>query len=399
MITKEKRGGIEETPYYSHKIKGLARGCKHCVKGEKLVLFITGICNRGCFYCPLSDEKSGRDVVYANEWDTGHMSKGPLTEKEFEVIVEEARMCDAKGAGITGGDPLLVMERTVDAIKRLKGVFGRDFHIHLYTTLENTSAEKLAALHDAGLDEIRFHPSLENDTLWARIDLAKKYRWDVGVEIPVIPGYEEKTKKLVDYLNGRISFLNLNELELSDSSKNLLSERGYTNKDDESYAVAGSEESGLALMKYILNKGYKFKVHLCSVQLKDSVQIGERLKRRAKNASWEMDEVTDEGLLIRGAIYLKETAPGFSYRKMIKEMSGEKRKEFLSRLSALPEELGKRFSLKKDVFKVDDYKLRILTSEKIARKFASRLKTMNLVPAVVEEYPTRDGLEMDIEML
>jgi pyruvate formate-lyase activating enzyme-like uncharacterized protein len=324
---------------------------------------------------------------------------GPLTKKEFDIIIEEARMCDAKGAGITGGDPLLVIDRTVDAIKRLKSVFGKDFHIHLYTTLENTSAEKLAALNEAGLDEIRFHPSLENDAFWPRIDLAKKYRWDIGVEIPVIPGYEDKTKKLIDFLDGRIGFLNLNELELSDSSANKLSERGYTNKDDESYAVAGSEEAGLALMKYVLDKGYKFKVHLCSVQLKDSVQIGERLKRRAKNASWEMDEVTGEGLLIRGVIYLKETAPGFSYRKIIKELSEEKRDELLSRLEALPEELGKRFSLKKTVFKADDCKLRLLTSEKIARKFAERLKKMDLVPAVVEEYPTKDGLEMDIEML
>ena len=38
----------------------LAEGCKYCVKGSKMVLLITGVCNAGCFYCPVSAEKKGR---------------------------------------------------------------------------------------------------------------------------------------------------------------------------------------------------------------------------------------------------------------------------------------------------------------------------------------------------
>jgi len=389
---------IERTPYHSYKIKTLPKGCKLCVRGQKLVLFITGLCNRRCFYCPLSDEKKDKDVVYANEWDTGHRG-GELIKEQMDVIIEEARLCNAKGAGITGGDPLLVADRAAEVIRKLKSSFGKSFHIHLYTSLENVTEDKLKKLHDAGLDEIRFHPNLDDDSLWSRIELARRFDWDVGVEIPVIPGYEEKTKKLLDHVHDQIDFLNLNELELSDNSASRLADMGFEAKSDESYAVRGSEEMALRLMQYCLEKGYDYKIHYCTVRLKDGVQLAQRIKQRSKNVATEIDEVTEEGLLVRGAVYLKETAPSFSYRKMIKEMPLEKRKELTGKLENAREELSKEFGLKKDALRVDDYKLRLLCSEDNVRRLAPRLKAKGLVPAVVEEYPTKDALEVDVEFL
>ena len=66
-----------------------------CVKGEKLVLFVTGLCPRQCYFCPISDKKYKKDVIYADEW--------PVTN--IHQIIEEAKLIDAKGAGFTGGDP------------------------------------------------------------------------------------------------------------------------------------------------------------------------------------------------------------------------------------------------------------------------------------------------------
>ncbi len=299
---------ITDTKYYSKTLGSLPKGCKLCVRGEKLVLFITGGCARDCFYCPLSDEKKGRDVVYANEWNVGY-SGGPLTEEQLSTIVKEAHLCDSKGAGVTGGDPLKVMDRTVEAIRRLKKEFGEEFHIHLYTTPEEVTEEKLQRLYDAGLDEIRFHPKIWDSKHWKRIEAAQKYDWSIGAEIPAIPGYEKDTLKLIDYLNGKVSFLNINELELADTRSNRLLSMGYHQKDELSYGVAGSGELAEALMKHVIDKGYSMRVHYCTCKLKDAVQLASRIKRRAKNVAYGFDKITSEGLLIRGVVYLKETKP------------------------------------------------------------------------------------------
>jgi pyruvate formate-lyase activating enzyme-like uncharacterized protein len=80
-------------------------------------------------------------------------------------------------------------------------------------------------------------------------------------------------------------------------------------------------------------------------------------------------------------------------------MDPAKRKELIEKLNTLQGELLKKYSLKKDAIVVDDYKLRLLTSHKKVKKLAERLKAEGLIPAIVEEYPTKDALEMDIEFL
>ena len=172
---------IEKTKFYSWKNGNLCRGCKLCVKGEKLVLFITGICPRNCWYCSISEKKKNKDVIFANE--------RPITK--VEEAIEEAKLCDAAGAGITGGDPLSKLDRTLEYIKALKNEF-KDFHIHLYTSLDLVNEDKLKQLFEAGLDEIRFHPVLDDNTDWHKIDLALEYDWDVGLEIPAVPDKEKE---------------------------------------------------------------------------------------------------------------------------------------------------------------------------------------------------------------
>ncbi|MGC9514943.1 radical SAM protein, partial [Methanocrinis sp.] len=125
----------------------LSPGCRICRQGASLVLFVTGVCERDCFYCPLSEERRGKDVVYANERRAGSDSE----------IIEEAHAIGALGTGITGGEPLLKMEFVLRSIRSLKREFGEDHHIHLYTGAR-PGPSSLRALAEAGLDEIRFHP-------------------------------------------------------------------------------------------------------------------------------------------------------------------------------------------------------------------------------------------------
>ncbi len=372
---------IEKTRWHSWKKGSLARGCRLCVQGKKLVLFVTGLCPRHCYYCPISEKKWHRDVTYANEWKTS-------LPKE---IIEEARLTEAEGAGITGGDPLAKTERTAKFIKLLKKKFGKKFHIHLYTSLDLVNKKNLKMLYNAGLDEIRIHPDIYSNKLWHRIDLIKKFKWKIGVEIPAIPQLEKQTFKLIDFFKDKIDFLNINELEISDTNAQMLVAKGFRPKNSFSYGVKGSEE----LAKKILRK-YNINIHYCTTTLKDKIQLARRIKRRARNVARKFDRITKSGTLIRGAIYLPELLPSFGYAGKLEKMN---KKPALAKLRKIAHNLQKEFKLKNDMLAIDALKPRILTSERIARNLGRKLKEIGLMPAVVEQYPTQDQLEIDVQFL
>jgi len=377
---------LKENKYYSYNLGLLPKGCQYCVKGEKLVLFVTGICPRSCYFCPLSDDKYQKDVIRANEREV----------KKVDDLIKEAELMQAKGAGITGGDPLAKLERTIEYISALKKKFGKEFHLHLYTSLDLVDELKLKKLFEAGLDEIRFHPDLDNQKFWNKLELAKKISWDVGVEIPLIPGKEKETKQLIDFVDCKIDFLNLNELEVADNEHSDLIKRGFLVKDQLSYAVKGSLEMGLKMLEYVKEKEFKLRVHLCSAKLKDAVQLSKRIEREAEGMKHNFDIVDEEGLLIRGALYFKELSPGFSYRE---KLATADKKKFIERLKPLFERIKKKFKLENDDILLDEEKPRILISKKLVKKKAKYFSELGLKPAIVSEYPTADQLEIEVEFL
>jgi pyruvate formate-lyase activating enzyme-like uncharacterized protein len=270
----------------------LSPGCRICRQGASLVLFVTGVCERGCFYCPLSEERRGKDVVYANE-------RRIKTDLD---IIEEAHAIGALGTGITGGEPLLKMEFVLRSIRALKREFGQDHTIHLYTG-SRPGPEALRSLAEVGLDEIRFHPPTSEWSkpgwLYKTLVDAKALGLLAGVEIPAIgpaPG-------IVDAVMRADAFLNLNELEFSETNQRDLQLLGFRARDYGSGAV-GSE---LAAEKF---KVGGLRVHYCSSAFKDAVQLRERLKRRAERTARPFDLPTDDGTLIYGVILPKEGVVG-----------------------------------------------------------------------------------------
>lgn len=373
-----------KTCFYSWKKGKLPKGCAYCVKGYKTVIFITGLCPNKCFYCPVSEQKAGKDVVYANEWK--------ITSPKD--IIKEAELTDAKGAGITGGDPLVKLDRTIRYIKLLKKKFGKSFHIHLYTPLNLVTEAKLKRLHQAGLDEIRFHPMLDKHKEWKRIELAKKFDWDIGVEIPVIPGKKKETIKLIDFIKDKVNFLNLNELEISDTNINKLVEKGFKPKNKLSYGVKGSEKLAKELLNYL--KKSKLNVHYCTTTTKDKAQLARRIKRRALNMALKTDFITKEGTLVRGVIYLPELKPDFGYGLQIESINAKK---YVEKLKKARTQLQKQLGIPFDLLRIDAVKPRILTSIALVDDLKKEIKELNLVPAIVEEYPTWDALEVDVQFL
>ncbi|MFW6305264.1 MAG: radical SAM protein [Candidatus Saliniplasma sp.] len=283
---------LENDSLYTGK---LPEGCKYCRRGSKMVLLVTGRCESTCWYCPLSEEKKGKVVLFANE---------KRTDSE-EEIVEEAYSIDAEGTGITGGDPLMCIN-TQEYIRLLKSEFGEDHHIHLYT--RSTEIDKIRSLVEAGLDEIRFHPPVE---VWDEIEetdypllleTLKDLDIDVGIEIPCIPEMERETIILIKSLEELVDFVNLNELEFSSTNWKQMVKRGYKKKSDVSSAVKGSQEMALKILK----SDFKVPIHYCSASFKDGVQLSNRIKRRAQNTAKEGELVTEEGTLIKGIILADE---------------------------------------------------------------------------------------------
>ncbi|WNY24919.1 radical SAM protein [Methanolapillus millepedarum] len=268
----------------------LSNGCVSCQKGAKMVLFVTGRCYRDCFYCPLSDERKDRDVVFANE--------RPVYLDED--ILEEAESMNAEGTGITGGEPLLESGSVLHYISLLKSRFGPGHHIHLYTSIpaDNDMIQKLAA---AGLDEIRFHPptemweSLVGSDFEASIRTAQAAGISAGIEIPALPNAVDVAvfAKKID------CFLNLNELEFSENNADAMKEHGFSLIDNESNAVFGSRE--------IARQAYEVggKINFCASRYKDAVQLRLRLIRTAVSSARPFDEITADGTIIYGKLKIQ----------------------------------------------------------------------------------------------
>lgn len=303
--------GIQEAPQRltaSEKYAGsqhlgvLPTGCIQCREGAKLVLFVTGLCDKECFYCPVSRDKMYRDVVYANE--------RPVHIGDWDAILDEARLTGAKGAGITGGDPMVVPDRVAELCRHLKKTFGPDFHLHLYTSCAFDTAW-IGRLKEAGLDEIRFHPELREykdmPESWhhAAIQEALRVGLTTLVEIPAVPGKEQDILALAQYLETVGAHgLNMNELEFSDPNIASLKRFGYTPRDDESQRVAGSRETALAVLDAWRDGDHdrKMAVHFCSSPYKDAIQLMQRLRRRAERTARPFEEQTEEGTLIYGVL-------------------------------------------------------------------------------------------------
>jgi len=257
------------------------------MSGGKLTLFVTGLCNNKCFYCPVSEEKR-RDICYANE----------RLVKSIEDIVEEAKLMNAKGTGITGGEPLLVFDRVKAYIDLLKNVFGSSHHIHLYTT---EISNRVMELVDRGLDEVRYHPVNLNIS---KIDksIVKRIREsaDIGIEIPSIPGrYKDMAKIVLMAGDLGFQFININELEFSEANYKQLRLMGLRIRRKHIAAVNGSLNEAFKIIKWASREIKDLSIHICPSSFKDKYQYRLRLIRTARNIAKPYEKINNDGTITK----------------------------------------------------------------------------------------------------
>ena len=282
-------------------------GCIQCQMGSKLVLFITGNCHWQCDYCPLSETRRDVDWMFANERRC----------ETFDEVIEEARAMRATGAGITGGDPLMAKERTLEGISRLKEEFGPEFHLHMYTSIP-FRPEVASDFADAGLDEIRFHLlELDAERYRSTISACAEAGILTGVEIPCEPDKRDELLALLDELRDfDISFLNLNELEITVGNHDNMELRGFNLSTEITAGAAGSNELAHEMKSRVMaadqgvadptdgtiREPFGFHLKFCTAVFKDSGQMRRRFLRRGESTIAPHEVLTEDGTLIFGAI-------------------------------------------------------------------------------------------------
>jgi pyruvate formate-lyase activating enzyme-like uncharacterized protein len=265
----------------------MPKGCRICMRGGKLTLFVTGLCVNRCFYCPVSMDRR-RDVCYANE----------RVVETIDDIVEEARLMDAEGTGITGGEPLLVFDRVKTYINLLKDAFGSSHHIHLYTT---ELSNRIVELVDMGLDEVRYHPVNLNI---GKVDksIVKRIREnaDIGIEIPSIPGrYNDMAKLVLAARDLGFQFMNINELEFSEANYKQLKLMGLRIRRGHIAAVDGSMDEALRIVRWASREVKDISIHICPSSFKDRYQYRLRLIKTARNIAKPYEKINSDGTITK----------------------------------------------------------------------------------------------------
>jgi len=343
-----------KTKYSSYCLNDFPEGCRRCVRGEKLVLFISGKCSRACWYCSLSDKRKNSNKIWANEREICNVKE----------LIEEAEESNATSAGITGGDPLLFLDRTIEFASALKKRFGKKFHIHIYLPTKLVTLLNLTKLEEF-IDEARFHPEFlinkdkENEDL-EKIKMAERVfgKQNIGIELPMIPDKHEEIKKFILKVKDYVSFVNLNEFEISDTNFDEIEKKYEVDKNG--YTIKGSLFEGKRLLNELQREKIKLKVHLCSAELKNWHQYKNRLLR---HKILPFGKRTEDGTVIYLAVYTNNNWDA----------------------------LKKEFANNKDAY-IDNKKERVIINNKLAEEL--KLKGKYKIERV-EEYPTYDGDEVE----
>jgi len=131
------------------------------------------------------------------------------------------------GTGITGGEPLLALARVRHYMKLLKMSSDRST-IFTSTPPIAPSGHALRVLARAGLDEIRIHPPIESGTTLRHLNMrgdqicqdTRFGGWCRDSAIKPVPA-------ILSVLKEVCGFLNLNELEFSETNYNAMTSAGF----------------------------------------------------------------------------------------------------------------------------------------------------------------------------
>jgi hypothetical protein len=243
-------------PYYQQ----ISNGCQICGSGKWSCLFITNKCNASCFYCPARQDQdelpSTQGLDFDNPTDYAHYVK------HFGF----------KGVSFSGGEPLLYFDRTLEYLKAVRKICGKDIYIWMYTNGILADKEKMQKLAEEGLNEIRFDIGATAYNL-DKVKLAKGVIPVVTVEIPAVPEDKEKLLNLLPQIvEAGVHHLNLHQMRLTAYNADKVVKRGYTIIHAEKPIVMESELTALEVIQFAKEKSLKLGINYCSFHFKNRFQ-------------------------------------------------------------------------------------------------------------------------------
>ena len=266
-------------------MRNLAPGCRSCVAGGWSCLFINGLCNCDCFYCPSSQNELGLPTT--NTVSFRHPA-------DYVAYLERFGFT---GASISGGEPLLTPKRSIGFLGAIKRRFGSSLHTWLYTNGTLLTEEIALQLRDAGLDEIRFDIGAGGYNL-RTLKKAAGIIPTLTVEIPAVPEAVDTLKRLLnDMLEIGVDHLNLHQLRLTPYNYPRLQPRGYRYLHGEKVTVLDSELAALELMRFALEQRVELPINYCSFVYKNRFQARAARQRNAVAVGKNHESLTENGYI------------------------------------------------------------------------------------------------------
>lgn len=264
--------------YYVGNEKKFPHGCRSCLTGTGLsAIRKTNRCNLECKFCYNYGELDQIPPVGEGMWEIGGTK---FCEQDIELLLSVQKK--PTGVSYVYLEPFMEIEKYYGIVKKFHDA---EVHQHLYTNGTLATDERLKALGEAGLDELRFNLGASGCADWVieNIKTAKKYIPQVGIETPMTPElYERFLEKKKAILDTGLDFVNCAELHLNANNignyegENLyLCRQGYV-------SPIWSRELTLTLMRIADDEGWDVAVHDCS----NHTKFARDLNLRAKEGGW-----------------------------------------------------------------------------------------------------------------
>ncbi|MDI6840104.1 MAG: 4Fe-4S cluster-binding domain-containing protein [bacterium] len=268
----------------------LSPGCLICGQGRWSCMFINGLCTANCFFCP-QDRKIKKERPPKVPEGEGIVFN---TLKDYLDYLERF---DFKGVGFSGGECMLVFEKLLLYIKKIRERFGKEIYLWIYTNGDLIDRDKSKRLKEAGLDEIRFNISARDYDLHC-IELAVNTINTVTVEIPAIPeDYEILKKSLVQMQRIGVNYLNLHQLLTTKYNYKNYIDRNYTFLHYSTVPIFESEMTALKLIRYALDNKIRLPINYCSSAYKAQFHQRGYRKQAASLIRENFEKITSAGYI------------------------------------------------------------------------------------------------------